>query len=68
MPSVNLGTCCGSDPKVGIRPWFAAGGTGIDTAWDYRDQTIIAGILKTSAKVSRGFTAATPVENPLLRL
>ena len=34
MPSVSLGTCCGSDPKVGIPSWFKAGGVGIDTAED----------------------------------
>eukprot|EP01048_Picozoa_sp_COSAG05_P002723 COSAG05_NODE_117_length_17936_cov_137.220945_2_plen_314_part_00 len=35
MPKVNLGTCCGSQPKVGLRPWIEAGGRGIDTAYDY---------------------------------
>lgn len=25
------GTCCGSDPKVGLMSWLAAGGVGIDT-------------------------------------
>ena len=35
MPKVNLGTCCGSQPKVGLAPWLAAGGRGIDTAYDY---------------------------------
>ena len=34
MPSVSLGTCCGSDPKVGIPSWLKAGGVGIDTAED----------------------------------
>ena len=28
MPRINLGTCCGSDPNVGVPAWFAAGGTG----------------------------------------
>jgi len=46
MPTINLGTCCGSDPKVGLSPWLAAGGTGIDTAFDYQDQPDIAAILK----------------------
>jgi hypothetical protein len=31
MPKINLGTCCGSDPNVGLEPWFDAGGHGIDT-------------------------------------
>merc|ERR1712187_271652 len=26
---------CGSDPKVGLVPWIKAGGTGVDTAYDY---------------------------------
>ena len=33
VPKINLGTCCGSSPDVGLRPWLKAGGTGIDTAW-----------------------------------
>eukprot|EP01051_Picozoa_sp_SAG22_P008364 SAG22_NODE_634_length_8373_cov_4.731085_3_plen_260_part_00 len=42
MPVQNLGTCCGSDPKVGVTPWVTAAKPhegaatiGIDTAWDY---------------------------------
>ena len=46
MPRVNLGTCCGSTPEAGLQSWLAAGGTGIDTAWDYKDQTDIARILQ----------------------
>jgi diketogulonate reductase-like aldo/keto reductase len=46
MTTVNLGTCCGSDPKVGLRPWLKAGGTGIDTAFDYGIQADIGKILK----------------------
>ena len=38
MPSVNLGTCCGSEPSVGLPAWLAAGGVGIDTAYEYYDQ------------------------------
>ena len=34
MPKINLGTCCGSDPTVGLPAWLAYGGTGIDTAFD----------------------------------
>ena len=33
MTTINLGTCCGSSPDVGLAPWLKAGGTGIDTAW-----------------------------------
>jgi diketogulonate reductase-like aldo/keto reductase len=54
MPSVNLGTCCGSDPNVGLKPWLTearpvmgSSPIGIDTAWDYSDQTHIASILKS---------------------
>jgi len=46
MPTLSLGTCCGSDPGVGLTPWFLAGGRGVDTAWDYRDQPTIARILQ----------------------
>lgn len=45
MPKINLGTCCGSQPKVGLDSWLEAGGVGIDTAYDYRDQTDIATVL-----------------------
>lgn len=47
MPTMNLGTCCGSEPQVGLPGWFAAGGVGVDTAWDYLDQPVIAASLKT---------------------
>ena len=39
------GTCCGSDPKVGLSSWLDAGGVGIDTANDYNDQNVIGDIL-----------------------
>ncbi len=42
MPRVNLGTCCGSDPSVGLGPFLDAGGVGVDTAFDYQDQDHIA--------------------------
>ena len=45
MPVLNLGTCCGSKPSVGLPSWLAAGGVGIDTANDYGDQNVIGGIL-----------------------
>ena len=53
MPQVNLGTCCGSLPTVGLGPWLDAGGTGVDTAYDYGKlcpggkQSDIATILET---------------------
>jgi diketogulonate reductase-like aldo/keto reductase len=53
MPTLSLGTCCGSDPSVGLTPWFAAGGRGIDTAWDYHDQPVIGNILKQSTSPPR---------------
>jgi hypothetical protein len=54
MPWVNLGTCCGSDPNIGVAPWLAASSAlfaqphiaGIDTAFDYDDQKAIAAQLK----------------------
>ena len=49
MPKISLGTCCGSDPTVGLEPWLAACGAdvcGIDTAWDYKDQPAIGSLLK----------------------
>ena len=49
MPWVSLGTCCGSDPAVGVAPWLDASTNifgqqvaGIDTAFDYFDQDVIA--------------------------
>ena len=70
MPMVNLGTCCGSDPSVGVKPWLAAGGVGIDTAWSYRDQAAIATALKgtdrskyfMTTKVPPGNASATPAD------
>lgn len=53
MPTLSLGTCCGSDPAVGLTPWFQAGGRGIDTAWDYKDQPVIGKILKQSGSPPR---------------
>lgn len=47
MPSLNLGTCCGSSPDVGLDTWLDAGGIGIDTAFGYGDQ----------ANISRGLAA-----------
>jgi diketogulonate reductase-like aldo/keto reductase len=46
MPLLNLGTCCGSDPKAGLEPWLDQGGVGIDTAFDYNDQKDIGAILE----------------------
>jgi len=35
MPRVNLGTCCGSEVTSSFPSWWAAGGHGVDTAFDY---------------------------------
>jgi len=48
MPALSLGTCCGSSPSVGLAPWLTAGGLGVDTAYDYNDQTVIARILAST--------------------
>ena len=53
MPTINLGTCCGSEPKVGLSPWLAAGGIGIDTAFDYHDQQDIASIIHSPSAPPR---------------
>ena len=37
MHRINMGTCCGSD-TTGLPGWLAAGGRGIDTAYDYGKQ------------------------------
>jgi len=52
MPRVNLGTCCGSDPSVGLWPWIHAGGVGIDTAESYKNQATIGAEIQ-SHQVSR---------------
>ena len=56
MPWVSLGTCCGSDPGVGVAPWLEASTlsfgqpvAGIDTAFDYNDQDVIATQLASTA-------------------
>ena len=61
MPRVNLGTCCGSDPAIGVPAWFAAGGVGIDTAWDYADEPVIAQQLKASGKKRSDFFVTTKI-------
>lgn len=53
MPSVNLGTCCGSQPKDGLQGWLDAGGRGIDTAFDYSDQVDIAAVLAKNPSITR---------------
>ena len=57
MPWVSLGTCCGSDPGVGVVPWlttsrgrFGLPISGIDTAFDYNDQAVIATQLAAAGK------------------
>ena len=61
MPKLNLGTCCGSLPALGVPAWFAAGGTGIDTAFDYGDQGVIAKELVASGKPRTGYFITTKV-------
>ena len=49
MPVINLGTCCGSKPSVGLPAWLGGNGqyplAGIDTAFDYNDQADIAKVI-----------------------
>jgi 2,5-diketo-D-gluconate reductase A len=64
MPRLNLGTCCGSDPAVGIPTWFAAGGSGVsgvDTAFDYGDQAKIGQLLAATGKDRSEFFVTTKV-------
>ena len=61
MPQLNLGTCCGSKPSVGLLPWFKAGGTGIDTAWDYFDQKDIGKALAASGRARSEYFVLTKV-------
>lgn len=61
MPKVNLGTCCGSDPTVGLPSWIAAGGVGIDSAWDYGNQAALAASIKASGKPRSAFFIASKV-------
>ena len=35
MPRINLGTCCGSEVANAFPIWWASGGRGVDTAFDY---------------------------------
>jgi diketogulonate reductase-like aldo/keto reductase len=48
MPRINLGTCCGSSPSIGLKPWLEAGGIGIDTSIDYHDEADIGAVLKAT--------------------
>jgi len=55
IPWVSLGTCCGSDPAIGLAPWVNASAStfgqpvaGIDTAFDYDDQAVIAAQLSAT--------------------
>ena len=67
MPVLNLGTCCGSKPEVGMVPWIKAQAgsvAGIDTAWDYFDQKAVGkGIVASGAARSSVFllTKVPPV-------
>ena len=73
MPKISLGTCCGSNPAVGLPPWLEAGGVGIDTAFDYNDQKTIAAVLRaaatrtsTTTSVSNGVSNGRPRESYFL--
>ena len=61
MPKLNLGTCCGSLPELGVPAWFAAGGKGIDTAFDYNDQDVIAKELVASGRPRSGYFITTKI-------
>jgi len=61
MPRINLGTCCGSKPAVGLGPWLDNGGVGIDTAFDYSDQADIATVLKARKLPRSSFFVTTKI-------
>ena len=73
MPLVNLGTWSlgngkPSDPSVGVPPWIAAGGVGIDCAWDYFNQNKVKAAV-ASAGVPRSslfYTTKVPGVLPSL--
>ena len=46
MPVVSLGTCCQAPGTLGVVPWVAAGGVGIDTAIGYGSEVGIAAALR----------------------
>ena len=57
MPRINLGTCCGSEVTNAFPSWYAAGGTGVDTAFDYgkevpggKETELSAAMVKAGAK------------------
>lgn len=63
MPIVNLGTCCGSKPSVGLPVWLAAqtaGLAGVDTAFDYMDQDKIAKVIAGRPRSSIFVTTKLP--------
>ena len=71
MPVLSLGTCCGSNPSVGVVPWLTNSGVGIDTAWDYFDQKAVGqGILKSGVNRSSVFvlTKVPPVVDALAKV
>ena len=62
MYRISLGTCCGSLPSAGLAPWLAAGGKGIDTAYDYgknvpggKEQSVAAVLAATGTSRSDVF-------------
>jgi diketogulonate reductase-like aldo/keto reductase len=62
MYRISLGTCCGSLPSAGLAPWLAAGGKGIDTAYDYgknvpggKEESVAAVLTATGTKRSDVF-------------
>jgi diketogulonate reductase-like aldo/keto reductase len=61
MPRVNLGTCCGSDPRVGLSSWIEAGGVGVDSAWDYGNQANLSAMIKASGKPRSSFFITSKV-------
>ena len=64
MPTVSLGTCCGSKPEVGLSDRLKAGGVAIDMAWNYHwqdwdSQEAIGQVLKDEAVLRESFCITT---------
>jgi diketogulonate reductase-like aldo/keto reductase len=68
MPYVALGTCCGSDPNLGLPAWINASSAlfpnttlAIDTAYDYDDQADIAIQLRRTKTPRRNVFITTKI-------
>jgi len=68
MPRINLGTCCGSKVSNAFPAWWAAGGKGVDTAYDYgkevpggKETDLAKAIAKVGAAKANGLFITTKI-------